>query len=329
MAPSRLLARRDVERLLDLPACVDAVERAFRLRGEGRADEAGVLALHAADGALHAKGAVLDLGRPWIVCKLNSNFPGNPARGALPTIQGVLALFDAADGRPVAVMDSAALTALRTAAATAVAARHLARPDARSVAVVGCGAQALAQLAALCAVLPVRRAAAHDLDPAVARAFAADAERRLGIPVAPAAGLAEATRGADVVVTCTTARRAFLGARHLAPGAFVAAVGADAEAKSELEPALLAGAAVVTDSTPQCAAIGDLHHAIDAGVMRAGDVRAELGDVVVDPSRGRRADDEIVVFDSTGVAIQDVAAAVLVYERAEREGSGVEFDFRA
>jgi alanine dehydrogenase len=326
--PTRLLARHDVERLLDLPACIDAVEHAFRLRGQGRAGEAGVLALHAADGALHAKGAVLDLGRPWIVCKLNSNFPGNPARGALPTIQGVLALFDAADGRPVAVMDSAALTALRTAAATAVAARHLARPGAEAVAVVGCGAQALAQLAALCAVLPVRRAAAHDLDADAARAFAADAGRRLGIPVAPAAGLAEATRGADVVVTCTTARRPFLGARHLAPGAFVAAVGADSEAKSELEPALLAAAAVVTDSTPQCAAIGDLHHAIDAGAMRASDVRAELGDVVADPSRGRRADDGIVVFDSTGIAIQDVAAAVLVYERAEREGGGVTFDFR-
>ena len=329
MTATRLLARRDVERLLDLPACIDAVAHAFRLRGQGRAGEAGVLALHAAEGALHAKGAVLELGRPWIVCKLNSNFPGNPARGALPTIQGVLALFDAADGRPVAVMDSAALTALRTAAATAVAARHLARPDAESVAVVGCGAQAFAQLAALRAVLPVRRAAAHDLDAAAARAFAADAARRLGIPVEPAAALDEATRGADVVVTCTTARRPFLGARHLAPGAFVAAVGADSETKSELEPALLAAAAVVTDSTPQCAAIGDLHHAIDAGAMRAADVRAELGDVVADPSRGRRAEDEIVVFDSTGIAIQDVAAAALVYERAERAGVGAPFDFRA
>jgi len=139
--------------------------------------------------------------------------------------------------------------------------------------------------------------------------------------------LGEAARQSDIVITCTTSRRAFLGRHHVKRGAFVAAVGADNEEKQEIEPALMAAASVVTDSTDQCATIGDLHHAIDAGLMQRNDVRAELGDVVADPSRGRRSDDEIVIFDSTGVAFQDVAAAAIVYERALRDGIGMKVDF--
>jgi ornithine cyclodeaminase/alanine dehydrogenase-like protein (mu-crystallin family) len=130
------------------------------------------------------------------------------------------------------------------------------------------------------------------------------------------------------VVTATPSRAAFLERRHLSPGTFVAAVGADSEQKQEIAPALMAAAGVVVDDLDQCCAIGDLHHAIASGLMRAGDVRASLGDLVVDPSRGRRSDDEIVIFDSTGVAIEDVAAAAVTYERALGAGIGqrVRFD---
>jgi ornithine cyclodeaminase/alanine dehydrogenase-like protein (mu-crystallin family) len=226
-------------------------------------------------------------------------------------------------------MDSIALTILRTAAATAVAARHLANPDARTVTIVGCGAQALAQLRALAVVRPLLRVFAHDMDATRARGFAGEATRRLGIPVNAVDDMGTATLASDIVVTCTTARRPFLGERHLASGAFVAAVGADNEQKSEIEPALMAASAVVVDSADQCAAIGDLHHAVEGGTMHLADVRAELGDVVLDARRGRRSPREIVIFDSTGVAIQDVAAAALVHERAEREQVGSLVDFGA
>jgi len=306
--------------MLDRVACIDAVEAAFRSRGEGTPLPAGVLGTGATDGTFHVKAA-LGGDRPYYVAKINANFPGNPRRHGLPTIQGVLALFDATNGTLLALMDSMAITVLRTAAATAVAARYLSAPDARVATIVGCGAQAAAQVAAIRAVRPLERLYAVDLDRAAAARFAATFDGANAFSATPADDLRRAARESEIIVTCTTSRRAFLGRDDVRPGAFVAAVGADNEEKHEIEPDLMAAAAVVTDITDQCAHIGDLHHALDTGVMHRHDVRAELGDVVVDPSRGRRTDDEIVVFDSTGVAFQDVAAAAIVYERAIREGA--------
>jgi ornithine cyclodeaminase/alanine dehydrogenase-like protein (mu-crystallin family) len=170
---------------------------------------------------------------------------------------------------------------------------------------------------------------AYDTHADAAHALAHAAHARLGVPVAAVARLEDATRAAAIVVTCTPARQAFLAPDHVPPGAFVAAVGADNEAKSEITPALMAASAVVVDDLAQCRQIGDLHHALDAGAMREDDVRADLAAVVADPRRGRRGADEIVLFDSTGVAIEDVAAAAVVYERALGEGGGATIAFGA
>ncbi len=320
-----MLTRSDVARLLDLRVCIDAVEESFRAAGEGRSAPSAILGLAGRDGGLHVKAAVSTASEGkagYFAAKMNANFPGNPERHGLPTIQGVLVLSDAATGVLLAVMDSIALTELRTAAASAVAARYLAARDARTAAIIGCGAQARAQLAAMSIVRPLARALVFDTNVARANDFARAASAELGIPVEVTGTLGDATTRSDIVVTCTTSHRAFLGEAQVARGAFIAAVGADNEHKQEIEPGLLASSAVVTDSTAQCATIGDLHHAIAAGAMTVADVRAELGAVVADPGRGRRDRDEIVVFDSTGVAFQDVAAAALVYERAERENVG-------
>jgi len=321
--PTRILARHEIERLLDMRSCIDAVGDALRRRAEGRAAPGGVLGVRVPDGGFHVKAAALELGRPYFAAKVNANCPGNPASRGLPTIQGVLALFDASSGVPLAVMDAMAITTLRTAAASAVAARVLARPDATTAAFVGCGVQALAHVAALREVRPIAAITAFDVDAAAAERFAAEVRRLHAIPVRVAGDLASAVAASAVVVTCTSSRRAFLGSRHLAPGTFVAAVGADSGDKSELEPELMNRAAVVVDDLEQCSAIGDLHHAIAAGVMSPRHVRATLGEVVVDAARGRRSSDETVVFDSTGVAIEDVAAAALVYERAVAANAGL------
>jgi len=322
-----VLTRSDVERLLDPVAAIAAVEAAFRARGEAGKRPSGVLGTHASSGTFHVKTAMSDGERSYYVAKINANFPANPKRHGLPTIQGVLTLFDAANGVPLAIVDSVAITILRTAAATAVAARYLAPPDAHVATIVGCGAQAVAQLDAVNSVRPLTRVFAYDLERPAAEELARTARSVNGAAIMVADDLGEAARQSDIVITCTTSRRAFLDRHHVKRGAFVAAVGADNEEKQEIEPALMAAASVVTDSTDQCATIGDLHHAIDAGLMHRNDVRAELGDVVADPSRGRRSDDEIVIFDSTGVAFQDVAAAAIVYERALRDGIGMKVDF--
>jgi alanine dehydrogenase len=324
-----LLTRSDVAELLPMDECIEAVEHAFRLHGEGRADPPGVLSLQARDGSFHVKAGVLELGRRYFAAKTNANFPGNPERFGLPTIQGVLLLADAERGTPLALMDSAEITALRTGAATAVAARHHPRPDAAVVTVCGCGMQGRAQLRALAAVRRLTRAYAVDRDSARAAVFAREMSKTLGFEVVAADDLDAAVRASDICVTCTPSRKPILGRAPVARGTFIAAVGADNEAKQELEPALMASSAIVVDVLEQAAAIGDLHHAIAAGAVSPGDVRAELGQVVAGLRPGRRSDDEIVIFDSTGMALQDVAAAAAVYERAVRAGRGLEVNLAA
>ncbi len=322
-----VLTRRDVARLLDLDSCIAAVERAFRTHADGAALAPGVLGFHVAGGGFHIKAAGLLAGPARFAAKINANFPGNGARFGLPTIQGVVVLSDADNGVPLAVMDSGAITALRTAAATALAARHLARADARVVTVCGCGVQAGPHLAALARVRPLARAFAFDADAAKADAFARAMSERLGIAVEATGDLAAATRASDIVVTCTPATRAYLTPAHVRPGAFVAAVGADSEDKQEIAPALMAGAKVVVDALGQCATIGDLHHALAAGAMTAAQVHAELAEVIAGTKPGRESDDEITLFESTGIALEDVAAAVAVYERALQEDAGIAVRF--
>jgi len=266
------------------------------------------------------------LERPYFAAKVNANFPHNGARHGLPTIQGALILSDAADGQPLAVMDSMAITALRTAAATAVAAKYLAREKPGAALISGCGAQAAAQLRALLRVRSPARIYVYDKDTGKAEAFAATFAGEATTVVTPVADLSRAVAESDIVVTCTTAQRYFVARDMVRPGTFIAGVGADNENKQELDPLLLARSKLVTDSTEQCCAIGDLHHAIDAGAMTRAGVHAELGEIVAGLKPARAGDDEIMVFDSTGTALQDVAAAVAVYQRA-LAGGGTRFSF--
>jgi alanine dehydrogenase len=323
MTDTLVLTRRDVQRRLGWDDCIAAVEAAFRLHAEGRSLKPGVLAVPAPDGGFHIKAAGLELGRLYFAAKTNANFPENPKRHGLPAIQGVIVLCDAGDGRPLAVMDSMEVTLRRTAAATAVAAKWLARPESQTAALCGCGEQARAQLRALARVLPLRRAWAFDLDPDAARAYAREMSAELGFEVTPAADLAEAVGRSDVCVTCTPSRRPFLRKEHVRAGTFVAAVGADAAHKQEVAPELMAAGRVVVDVLDQCATIGDLHHALAAGAMTREAVHAELSDVVAGRKPGRGTADEITIFDSTGTALQDVAAAVVVYERSLADGAGL------
>jgi ornithine cyclodeaminase/alanine dehydrogenase-like protein (mu-crystallin family) len=298
-----LLSARDVAELLTLDDCIAAVEDGFRAHGEGRLAKSGILSAHAESGAFHIKTASY---RNFFAAKTNANFPGNRAAFDLPTIQGLLLLFDATNGVPLAVMDSGEITVRRTAAATAVAAKYLARPDSRVLEVYGCGRQSRVQVEAIARVFAIDRVIAHDIDEAAVRRFAEHFTLASdGVP--------------DIIVTCTTSKTPFLSS---APrGAFIAAVGADNPGKSEVDPILMRASTIVTDLTEQAIGHGDLHHAPDALV------HAELGEIVAGKKRGRASSDEIIVFDSTGVGFQDAAAAAIVYERAVESGRGTKIDF--
>jgi alanine dehydrogenase len=314
-----VLTRSDVETLLDLDTCFRAVEDAFRQHGSGEARPPGVLGTPGRNGGFHIKAGILN---DFFAAKINGNFFGNEARG-LPRIQGVLALCDASVGTPLALMDSIAITSLRTAAATAVAAKHLAR-GARRLTICGCGVQGRAQALALARVLSVESVFCFDEKGERATRLAQDLGAAMGVEVATVVDdLKAAARASDVVVTCTPSKQPLLFPGFLRPGAFVAAVGADSEDKQEIDAALMASATIVTDVTEQCASIGELHHAIAGGRAMRDLVHAELGEIVAGRKPGRRSPDEVVIFDSTGMALQDVAAAAAVYEKARVEGRGV------
>jgi alanine dehydrogenase len=216
---------------------------------------------------------------------------------------------------------------LRTAAATAVAAKHLARESCGRLLICGCGAQAAAQLRALLCVRTPAEVLAYDQDATKARAFASAMGKEVGVGIKAVTDLAHAVAESGIVVTCTTSKRYLITREMVRPGTFVAAVGADNDDKQEIAPDLLAHSTVVTDLTDQCAAIGDLHHALDAGAMKREDVHAELGQVVAGLRPGRLRDDEVIVFDSTGTALQDVAAAAAVYRSALEAGEPERFMF--
>ncbi|MEA3003772.1 MAG: hypothetical protein QOH81_2560 [Sphingomonadales bacterium] len=313
-APDTLiLSRREIADLMTPADYLTAVEAAFCATAEGRGHAPPPLTLGGAGGAFHAKAATIRLDRLYAALKFNGNFPSNPPRWGLPTIQGAILLCDGETGSLLAILDSAEVTLRRTAAATALAARFLARPESKTLLICGCGAQAPAQFAALADILPLDRCLLWDANPPKAEALAsslAGAEA--------AANLGEAAAQADIIVTCTTTHRPFLDATMVRAGTFVAAVGADGPEKNEITPALMAKATVVADVLDQCVTMGDLRHALAAGSMRREDVHAELAELVVRAKSGRRTEEEITLFDSTGTALQDVAAAAALYERARR-----------
>ena len=324
-----VLTRTDVLELLTLRDCIDAVERAFRAHAEGQTFGPGVLGLHVPDGGFHIKAAGLVAEPSYFAAKTNANFPENPKRFGRPVIQGTVVLSDARNGALLAVMESGSITALRTAAATGVAAKYLARSDARSATIIGCGVQGRMHLGALVAVLPLQRVRLVDVDAGRAKSLADHAEADLGLRAEIVSDVHAALRASDVCVTCTPARRAFVEPGDITPGSFLAAVGADNPEKQEVDPAVLAKATLVVDVLDQCAEIGDLHHALVAGAMTRADVHAELSEIVAGHRPGRTRADEITIFDSSGTALQDVAAAMSVYARAQAAGRGLKVDFEA
>ena len=323
------LTSADIRALLTPDDCIAAVERIFRMYGEGEASAPGVLSLHADGGAFHIKAGLLNLDRSYFAAKINGNFPENDTRYGLPTIQGVISLHDASNGSVLALADSREITSLRTAAATAVAAKYLARDDAHTLTICGCGQQAHAQVRALSRVCDLDKVFTYDQNENRARQLALTLSDELGMSVTLVTNVREAMSKSDLCITCTTSREPLLLRGDVVLGTFIAAVGADNPEKQELDPALMAASKIVVDVLDQCAVMGDLHHALDAHAVTRSDVHAELGEIISGKKPGRETRQEITIFDSTGMALQDVAAVVLAFEKAEQQGCGARLSFAA
>lgn len=289
---------------------VHAMREAFRADGEGRAHVPAVINLDvpAHRGEFHVKTARID-GVPHIAIKIASGFYDNPAKG-LPSGSGLMAVFDATTGLPVALLlDNGFLTDIRTGAAGAIAAAVLAPQHFETVGVIGSGLQARHQIACLRVVRAFSRIVAWSPERAHLDRYIREMQSA-GYEAAAAANPEAVCRAADVIVTATPARQPLVRAEWLRPGHHVTALGSDSPGKQELESACLGRAdLVVVDRLTQCASFGELRHAIDDGVLSAGRVHAELGEIVAGVKRGRTSGAQITIADLTGVGFQDTAIA--------------------
>ena len=321
-----LLREGEVEELLSMREVIASVEEAFRLKGEGKVQmpPKSYVFFPRHGGDFRVMPAYLEEGEKAGVKVVNVH-PGNPNRG-LPTVMATILLLDPSTGAPLAVMGGTLITNLRTGAAGAVAAKYLARRDSRVVGMVGAGVQARAQLRGLREVLEVERVKVVSAHPSRTQEYAEEVRREHGLEVEEAGEIREAVEGSDVVVTTTPSRQPLVREEWVSEGTHLNAIGADAPGKQELDPGLLRKARVVVDDLEQALHSGEINVPLSRGLLRREDLYGELGEIVAGKKPGRSSPREITLFDSTGLAIQDVAVAWLAYRKALRLGKGEEIE---
>ncbi len=327
-----LLTRRDVESVLTMEETIAAVEVGLRQLAAGRA----ILPQRTAIRMNEHHG--LHLGMPAYIAGATADDPGtlalkavtvypdNPSRHQLPTIFGTILLNDARTGQLLAIMDAGFLTAMRTGAASGVATRYLAREDARSAGVFGAGAQACTQLMAVAAVRPLVRAAVCDPAPAVRERFAAEMSARLGIPVTATTDPDDCL-ACDIVIAATSSATPIFDGTKLRPGTHINAVGSHSPNARELDTEAIRRSTVVADHKPACLAeAGDLLLPIQEGAITEDHIVASIGEIAAGVKPGRTTREEITLFKSVGLAVEDVATAGRVYALARAAGVGKEIE---
>jgi ornithine cyclodeaminase/alanine dehydrogenase len=324
------LNRAQLRRLLDLPAVVDVVERAFGeySRGRARMPVRSSVQLDHPDLTLLAMPCGL-LDSRALGTKVLANAAGNPARG-LPTVQAVYILSDFETGAPLALMDGGELTGLRTAAASAVATRYLARRDSHVLGLFGAGIQAEFHLRAMVEVRSIEEVLVWDPDRTRLESFIRRMHRAVPVDVEAGEDAEHVAAESDLIVTATTSGSPVFAGSAVRPGVHINAVGAFTPTTRELDPELIRRARVVVDTyAGALAEAGDLLIPIRAGQISRDHLAAELGEIVNGTRPGRRSEAEITIFESVGAAFQDAATARLAYERARAQGVGTEFRFEA
>ncbi|MCX8153201.1 MAG: alanine dehydrogenase [Candidatus Bathyarchaeota archaeon] len=320
-----LLSEREVTELLRIDEVITAVENAFREKALGYAQMPPKIYLNFAkyNGDVRAMPAYLERLDAAAVKIVNSH-PDNPRKFGMPTVSATVLLLDPRNGALLAIMGGTHLTAMRTAAAGGIAIKYLANKDAKVASFIGAGVQARAQLQALLLTRPnIEEIRVCDISPKAAEAFAAEAKSKAAKCRVTIVGKEkEAVRGADIVITTTPSRRPVVFDEWVSEGTHFNCIGADAPLKEEIDPAILKRAKIVVDDWDQAAHSGEINVPISRGVLSKKDVWAELGEIVAGAKTGRTSKDEITVFDSTGLAIQDAAAAEVVYRKALSEQRG-------
>jgi alanine dehydrogenase len=324
---SLVLTGSQVMQVLDMDLALAAAADAFRAYGEGRVNMPPKAYLTLAHGDFRAMYGEIFLpadhicGLKWV-----NVHPGNPAKG-LPTVMAKILLNDPETGLEFADLDGTHVTDFRTGAAGGTAVNYLARLDASRLGLMGAGAQARTQVAAIMKVRPIQEIVVYNRHLPHSQAFADYLTATYGIKARAASNGAEAVREMDIVVTTTPSRTPVVRREWVSPGTHINAIGADAAGKQELDPAILTGARVVVDDWAQACHSGEINVPLARGEFTAPQVYGSLGEIVAGKKPGRQTPEEITVFDSTGLIIQDLALGLAVYKRAREKGLGEEKDF--
>ena len=329
-----MLTAADVRALLPMGECIDVMADAFQALADGRATVPNrtSLPVDSLGGTLFLMPATMrgvdeKADAPgngaWFGAKMLSIAPGNHPTGRA-SHQGVIVLFEGRYGSPVAVIDAGAVTAIRTAAVSAVATRLLARRDASRLAIIGAGVQAYSHLTAMAAIRSLREVRVWSRDSGRCRALVRSAEVELGIHVRMGAGARDAVEGADIVCTATSASTPVVRSAWIAPGTHLNAIGAHRPTERELDSETVRRARVFVDHTPGAmAGAGDILIPIAESCIDRAHVLGDLPQLLCKGVRGRLTDDDVTVFKSVGIAIEDIAAAAHVYRRAVAAGVGI------
>ncbi|MFL5801903.1 MAG: ornithine cyclodeaminase family protein [Roseiflexaceae bacterium] len=324
-----VLNHDETARLLPMDACIEVMAEALAAlsRGEIYLPLRMVVRPPGAAGLMGLMPAYVAGERAAYGLKAICVFPGNSAIGK-DAHQGGVLLFSAETGELMALINASAITAIRTAAASGVATRLLARADAGDLAILGAGVQARAHLAAMACVRPIRRARVASRRPEHARAFAAEFAPHFGFPIEPTASVEDAVRGADLIVTTTTAAEPIIRREWVAPGAHINAVGSSIPTAREIDSATMAAAGLFVDRRESTLnEAGDYLFAAREGAIGPEHIRAEIGELLIGARPGRTAPDQITLFKSLGLAVEDLAAADYVYRQAQASGAGAWVEF--
>jgi ornithine cyclodeaminase/alanine dehydrogenase len=309
-----LFNRSSFEALLNMQDYISAVEQAHRLHAEGKIIETNLVHADAPNGEYHIKTGGLIGDNAYYGLKANGGFFNNQRNYSLPNILGVIYLSDANNAYPLAIFESSLISKMRTAAATAVAAKYLAPKGPLRLAVIGYGNQAEAQIEALHCVTDIASISISGRDEEKARLFASNTADKYRIPVTYTS-TEEACKQANTIITCTPSTSYLVQTAWVNKGTFIAAVGADSPGKNELEPSIFSKAKVVGDITSQIVKVGEAQHAIQQGIISRENIHGELGELISGKIEGRTSADEVTIYDSTGTAIQDIACAAYIYEK--------------
>lgn len=313
-----LLTASDIEKILNMKDVLEAVEFAFREYGLGKTimPPKLYLDLRKFNGDFRAMPAYVggSAGLKWV-----SVYPDNPRKG-FPTVMAMIIYSDPETGFPFAIMDGTRITSYRTGAGGGVAAKYLARPDSKTLGLIGAGAQARTQLLAVNNYFEFEHIYVWSLAEEEIERF-----KNYFPNLSISAATIEEASGCDIVCTTTPVREYIVKWEWIKEGAHINAIGADAPGKQELDPRILSNAKVVVDDIAQATHSGEINVAIKRGLFAESDIYATLGEIVTGAKKGRTGN-EITVFDSTGLAIQDISTARMLYEKAKREDIGHEFD---